>query len=97
MVLPRQLRALTAEEHRKVARLIRAERAPVRLVRRARIIHLASAGLTTPAIARQLGLSEKAVRHRRQRFATAGMAGLEDAPRSAQAVRVPTTSRARAG
>lgn len=82
MGLPLHLRTLTNEEHRKVARLIRAESAPARLVRRARIIHLASEGLTTPAIAQQLGISEKAVRHRLQRFASEGMAGLEDAPRS---------------
>lgn len=82
MGLPLSLRALTDEERSKVGRLIRAESAPVRLVRRARIIHLASEGLTIPAIARELGISEKAVRHRLQRFAREGMAGLEDAPRS---------------
>src|SRR5262249_6394085 len=82
MGLPRQLRTLTDEEHNKVARLIRAESAPVRLARRAWIIHLAAQGLTPPAIAQQLGMSEKAVRHRLQRFATEGIAGLEDAPRS---------------
>jgi transposase len=81
MALPLQLRALTNEERDKVARLIRAESAPVRLVRRARIIHLAAEGLTVPAIAEQLGVSEKAVRQRLKRVAAEGLEGLEDAPR----------------
>ncbi|HEV2405875.1 MAG TPA: helix-turn-helix domain-containing protein [Ktedonobacterales bacterium] len=80
MVLP--LRALTAEDHAKIERLTRAQSAPVRLVRRARMIQLAAQGLTAPAIAQQLGVSEKAVRQRLERFTVEGMAGLDDAPRS---------------
>lgn len=76
------LRALTAEEQAKIERLTRAQSAPVRLVRRARMIQLAAQGLTAPAIAQQLGVSEKAVRQRFERFAVEGMAGLDDAPRS---------------
>jgi transposase len=76
------LRALADEEREKIERLVRAQSAPVRLVRRARIIQLAAQGLTAPAIAQQLGVSEKAVRQRLERFAVEGMAGLDDAPRS---------------
>ncbi len=76
------LRVLTAEEQAKIERLTRAQSAPVRLVRRAQIIQLAAQGLTTPAIAQQLGVSEKAVRQRLERFDVAGLAGLDDAPRS---------------
>jgi transposase len=76
------LRALTDEEREKIERLMRAQSAPVRLVRRAQIIHLAAQGLSVPRIAQQLGVSEKAVRQRIERFAPEGLAGLEDAPRS---------------
>lgn len=78
----RMLGALTGDERTKIERLSRAQSAPVRLVRRAQIIQLADQGLTVPAIARQLGISEKAVRQRVARFAAAGLDGLEDAPRS---------------
>jgi len=77
-----QIRPLTSEEQTKIARLARAESAPVRLVRRARIIQLARQGLTAPVIAQQLGVSEKAVRQWLKRFVAAGMEGLEDVPRS---------------
>lgn len=77
-----RLRALTDEEQEKIERLVRAQSAPVRLVRRARIMQLAKQGLTVPAIAQRLGVSEKAVRQRLERFAVAGLAGLDDAPRS---------------
>jgi transposase len=75
------VRALTAEEQAKIERLTRAQSAPVRLVRRARIMQLAAQGLTAPAIAQQLGVSEKAVRQRLKRFTVESMAGLDDAPR----------------
>jgi transposase len=77
-----QIRALTDDEHAKIERLVRAQSAPVRLVRRAQIIELAAHGLPVPAIAQHLGVSEKAVRRRLERFSVAGLAGLHDAPRS---------------
>ena len=76
------LRTLKDEENAKIERLVRAQSAPVRLVRRARIIQLAAQGLPVPAIAQQLGVSEKAVRQRLERFDVEGLAGLDDAPRS---------------
>jgi transposase len=77
-----QIRALTNDEREKIERLVRAQSAPVRLVRRAQIIQLAAHGLSVPAVAQHLGVSEKAVRGRLERFAEAGLVGLEDAPRS---------------
>jgi len=77
-----QLRPLTDEEQTKIERLVHAQSAPVRLVRRARILHLAAEGLSVPTIARHLSVSEKAVRQRLKRFAAEGLEGLEDAPRS---------------
>jgi transposase len=77
-----RLRALRAEEQATIEQLTRAQSAPVRLVRRARIILLAAQGITAPAIAEQLRVSEKAVRQRIQRFAVEGLAGLDDAPRT---------------
>ena len=76
------LRALTEEERDKVARLTRAQTAPVRLACRARIIQLAADHLSVPTIAARLDLSEKAVRRWVTRFNDEGLEGLEDAPRS---------------
>src|SRR5258707_10091171 len=82
MPLQLHLRALTGEEQHKIARLICAQSAPVRLVRRARIIDFAAQGLTVPGIAKQLSVSEKAVRQWLKRFAAQGLEGLQDAPRA---------------
>jgi transposase len=73
---------VTDEERGKVGRLTRARSAPVRLVTRARMVQLAIEGLTAPAIARELGVSEKMVRIWLKRFALEGVAGLDDARRS---------------
>lgn len=51
---------------------------PQRQVLRARIVLLASEGVANSAIATQLGCSEPTVRLWRQRFAEAGVAGLEE-------------------
>jgi transposase len=76
------LRPLSEEERAKLGRIVHAQTAPVRLVRRARILELATTGLTTPAIAQQLKVSEKCVRQWIERFNEAGVPGLDDAPRS---------------
>jgi transposase len=70
------------EERGKVERLTRARSAPIRLVTRARMAQLAIEGLTAPAIARDLGVSEKLARIWLKRFAQEGVAGLDDAQRS---------------
>src|SRR5258706_5993863 len=77
-----QLHALGEDERTKIDRLTHAQTGPVRLARRGHIIALAAQGLTAPQIAHQLQISEKAVRQWLKRFETAGVAGLEDAPRS---------------
>src|SRR5215467_6373920 len=75
------LRMLTDEEREKIARLTRAQTAPVRLAARARIIQLADSGLAVPAIAARLGISEKRARQWVTRFNQWGLEGLDDAPR----------------
>jgi transposase len=79
--MTRHLRALADEERTKLERIVHAQTAPVRLVRRARIIQLAATGLTAPAIAVQVHQSEKCVRQWIERFNADGVAGLDDAPR----------------
>jgi transposase len=76
------LRTMTEDERTKVERLIHAQTAPVRLVRRARIIEAAAAGGSVPAIAAQLHLSAKCVRQWLERFNAGGLDGLDDAARS---------------
>src|ERR671935_1626222 len=77
-----QVRELTPEEHAKIGRLIRSQSAPLRLVRRATIIHLAIGGTSLRAIARELRMSPHGVRPWIDRFNQLGLEGLEDAPRS---------------
>jgi transposase len=72
----------TTEEHAKLTRLARSQTAPVRLARRAEIILRSAERHTVPTIARQLGLAEPTVRVWIERFNTAGVAGLDDAPRT---------------
>lgn len=76
------LRAVTEDERLKVDRLTHAQSAPVRLVRRARIIAAAATGLSVPAIATPLELSEQCVRQWVERFNASGLEGLDDAARS---------------
>jgi len=73
---------VTDEERGKIERLTRARSAPVRLVTRARIVQLALHGMTVPAIAQDLGVSEKMVRMWLKRFEQEGVEGLDDAPRA---------------
>lgn len=77
-----QVRELTADEHTKLGKLIRAQSAPLRLVRRAKIIDLGCSGLSLRAIAKQLHLSVHGVQPWIDRFNQLGLEGLEDAPRS---------------
>lgn len=77
-----QVRELTADEHTKIGKLLRAQSAPRRLVRRATIIHLACSGLGVRAIAQQLHMSVHGVQPWIDRFNRLGIDGLDDAPRS---------------
>jgi transposase len=80
--MTRHVRPLTEEERTKLERITHAQTAPVRLVRRARIVQLATTGLTVPVLAVQLQQSEKCVRQWIERFNATGLEGLDDAPRS---------------
>ena len=76
------VRPMSAEEQDEIARLSRARTAPARTVERAKIIAVASQGLSIRAIAEQLHLKEKVVRRWVSRFNAEGIAGLADRPRS---------------
>jgi len=83
------VRNMTESERTKLEQIVRAKTAPVRLVERARIILLSLSGMTAPMIAAQIGVSEKTARHWIRQCNGAGLAGLDDAPRSG---RPPTYS-----
>jgi transposase len=65
-------------EERRVRKLAGARHAPVDWVRRARIVELSWDGLRVPALADELGCSEKAVRYRLERFNAEGVDGFAD-------------------
>ncbi len=77
-----RLRELTKEEHTTIEQVLHARNTPVGKLKRAQIIWLASQGLATPEIAKQLKVSERMVRNRLHRFNEQGLLGLEEAPRS---------------
>jgi transposase len=81
-----QVRALTAAEREQIKRLSQARTAPARAVERARMIQLASEGLSVPLIAQRLARAEKVVRRWVGRFNAEGLKGLEDKPRSGRPV-----------
>ncbi len=76
------LRPLTEEETKTIKKWSQSRTEEARLVERAKIVQLASAGRQVPEIAETLGLNEKTVRKWLKRFAEQGPSGLEDAPRS---------------
>lgn len=77
-----RVRDVTEDEQARLEQVARAKTAPVRRVERARIVLLARDGLTAPKLAARLGVGEATVRHWIKRFNGAGLAGLDDAPRS---------------
>ena len=76
------LRPLTEEETKTIKKWSQSRTEEARLVERAKIVQLASAGRQVPEIAETLGSHEKTVRKWLKRFAEHGPSGLEDAPRS---------------
>jgi len=84
-----KLKKLTAEEESAIDKLARSRTAPARAVERAHIILLARRGTRVPAIAKELALTELTVRTWLKRFNTAGLAGLQDRPRSGRPVTYP--------
>lgn len=81
-----QVRALTDTEREQIKRLSQARTAPARAVERARMIQLASEGLSVALIAQRLGRAEKVVRRWVARFNAEGLKGLQDKPRSGRPV-----------
>jgi predicted transcriptional regulator len=80
---PRSLRLieLNADEHAALEALTRRTTAAVGLVRRARIVLRAAAGVPLDRIARELGVQRNVVRTWVDRYREAGLAGLQDRPR----------------
>jgi transposase len=66
---------------------------PARAVERARIVLLASEGLSADAIAERVGCSRPTVVQWRQRFAQGGLEALADAPRPGAPPRLPPSTR----
>jgi transposase len=75
--------ALSVEQRQDLRRLLRAHSTPQALVRRIGIVLRAADadGPTNLQIAAELGTSKDTVGLWRRRFARAGLAGLQDAPR----------------
>jgi transposase len=76
-----RLRALTEEEAQTIKKWSHSRTEEARLVERAKIIRLASAGKTVSQIAEAVGIDEKTVRKWLKRFREQGLQGLSDAPR----------------
>ncbi len=73
---------LTEAERDALERLQRSTTASAGLVRRARIVLLAAAGMPLRTIAPTVGVERRTVRDWLDRFRTQRVAGLEDRPRS---------------
>lgn len=72
---------LNDEDRRELEALTRRTTAAVGLVRRARIVLLAAAGMPLDRIARAVGVQRNVVRTWVDRYRAAGRAGLQDRPR----------------
>jgi transposase len=80
---------LSNEEREKLRALVRSRRTSVRLAQRARIVLLAAEGAQNKDIARELSVGRVQVSRWRERYAEAGLAGIErDLPRGAPPVKV---------
>lgn len=81
---PRSARVveLTSEERASLEALARRPTAAAGLVRRARMILLAGAGLPLDRVARQVGADRTIVRTWVDRYRAGGLAALRDRPRS---------------
>jgi transposase len=81
-----RVRELTADERAELERQARSRTAPARVVERARLMLAVADGQTAPAAAAALGLVPATGRQWVKRFNVAGLAGLEDRPRSGRPV-----------
>jgi len=78
---------LTRQESHELRVIARRQRAPHRLVVRARIILSLAGGASCSATARQVGVARRIVYKWAQRFLVDRMAGLDDRPRSGRPAR----------
>ncbi|MGH8248813.1 MAG: helix-turn-helix domain-containing protein, partial [Gammaproteobacteria bacterium] len=82
---------LSPEERSTLAMWAQARRLPLRLVQRARIIHMAAEGVLSRDIAHRLRISRPTVQLWRQRFLALRLPGLEtDAPRPGRLPKIST-------
>ena len=81
---PRSLRLIELKDEGRAAleALTRRTTAAVGLVRRARIVLMAAAGMPLDRIARELGVQRNVVRTWLDRYRLDGLDGLQDRPRS---------------
>ena len=81
---PRSVRVieLNDEDRRELEVLTRRTTAAVGAVRRARLVLLAAGGMPLDRIAREVGVRRNVVRTWVDRYRAAGLAGLQDRPRS---------------
>jgi transposase len=77
---------LSRRRRRRLERITRAQTAPQREVRRARIVLLAAARIPNAQIARQLGCHADTVRATRRRYLAEGMKAMRDRPRPGRAL-----------
>src|SRR6202167_6798892 len=87
--MPRVAPAVSLDPTMKAAldQLVRSSSAPQGLVQRSRIVLAAAAGRTNQQIAGELGLPDVTVSKWRRGFASQGLEGLQDAPRSGRPVK----------
>jgi transposase len=87
--MPRVAPAVSLDPTMKAAldKLVRSPSAPQGLVQRGRIVLAAAAGKTNQQIADELQMPEVTVGKWRRSFASQGLEGLQDAPRSGRPVR----------
>ena len=85
---PKAALELSHEERRELERLIQAGTSQQQAVLRARVVLLSAQGWTNGEVAQELDLCQHTVGKWRQRFVQYRMAGLGDAPRPKEALRV---------
>src|SRR6516162_9555688 len=78
---------VSVEDRRELERMVRASSSEVRMVERARIVLCAAEGKTGREIAGEVGCSLPTVVKWRGRYASDGIEGLRDAPRSGAPLR----------
>jgi len=90
--MPNRVRVVVVrdQDRAELRRRARSKAEPARVAQRARIVLLSEQGFSGPAIAQRVGCSEPTVVLWRKRYATSGIAGLDDAARPGGPVTVLT-------